>query len=84
MKWLFTTGIEEIIFDLGNEEMQKGLCELFAERTAELYTHFQKEKNIIYYTGSYQARTINCWEPEEDIFFQTFQKCITYPKVILI
>ena len=74
LKWLFTTGIEEIIFDLGNEEMQKGLCELFAERTAELYTHFQKEKNIIYYTGSYQARTINCWEPEEDIFFQTFQK----------
>ena len=74
VKWLFMNGIEEIIFDLGNEEMQKGLCELFAERTAELYTHFQKENSIIYYTGSYQARTINCWEPEEDIFFQTFPK----------
>ena len=76
IKWLFTKGIDDIKYDLGNEEMQQELSELFSERTAELYYHFQKSKNLIYYTGSYQARTINCWEPEEDIFFEKFEKDI--------
>ena len=74
VKWLFSNGINDVKYDLGNEEMQQELSELFSERTAELYYHFQKSKNLIYYTGSYQARTINCWEPEEDIFFEKFDK----------
>ena len=72
VKWLFISDIEEIKFDLGNEEIQQGLCEMFNERTGELYHHFQKNKNLIYYKGTYQARKINCWEPEGDIFFEKF------------
>lgn len=74
VKWLFMKGIREVKFDLGNEEMQNALCELFKERTAELYYHFQKNLNSIYYSGSYKARTINCWEPEGDIYFEKYPK----------
>jgi len=42
---------------------------MFNERTLELYHYFHKIKNLVYYNGSYQARTINCWEPEGDIKF---------------
>ena len=73
IKWLFINEIEEIKFDLGNEEMQKELNDLFNERTSELYYRYGKNKNLIYYNGSYQARTINCWEPEEDIFFNKYE-----------
>ena len=73
-KWLFVHGIEEIKFDLGNEEIQKGLLEIFSERAGELYHYFQKNKNLIYFTGSYKARTINLWEPEGDIFFEKIDK----------
>ena len=74
IKWLFLKGIEEVKFDLGNEEIQQGLVEKFNERTRELYHYYQKNRNLIYYNGSYQARTINCWDPEEDIFFEKFDK----------
>ena len=73
LKWLFFNEIEEIQFDLGNEEMQKELNDLFNERSSELYYRFHKNKNLIYYNGSYQARTINCWEAEEDIFFAKYE-----------
>ena len=33
IKWLFSKGIEEVKYDLGNDELQQGLCELFNERT---------------------------------------------------
>ena len=69
IKWLFLKGIEELKFDLGNEEIQQGLNEMFNERTKELYNHYQKIQNLVYFTGTYQARTINCWEPEGDVFF---------------
>ena len=74
VKWLFINEIEEIQFDLGNEEMQKELNNLFNERTSELYLRFHKNKNLIYYNSSSQARTINCWEPEEDIFFVKYER----------
>ena len=70
VKWLFMHEIEEIKFDLGNEELQKGINEVINERTKEIYYNFQKEKSAIYYNGSYKARTINLWEPEGDIFFE--------------
>jgi hypothetical protein len=69
-KWLFVSGIDEIKFDLGNDEIQKGLIEKYSQRATELYHSYQKIKNLNYYEGSYQARTINCWEPEGDIFFE--------------
>ena len=62
--------IEEIKFDLGSEVLQKGILEVFNERASEIYYNFQKIKNATYYNGSYKARTINCWEPEGDIFFE--------------
>ena len=74
IKWLFSKGIEEVKYDLGNDEIQQGLCEMFNERTAELYHYFHKIKNLVYYNGSYQARTINCWDPEGDIFIEKYEK----------
>ena len=70
IKWLFMSEIQEVKFDLGNEILQKGILEVFNERSSEIYYNFQKIKNATYYNGSYKARTINCWEPEGDIFFE--------------
>ena len=66
---LFIKGIKEIKFDLGNDSLQYGIDDIFRERTVELYHFFQKNKNCVYNTSGYQARTINLWEPENDIFF---------------
>ena len=69
IQWLFMHDIEEIKYDLGNEELQKGIFDVFSERVGELYYLFNKENNSLYYNGSYKARTINLWEPEGDIIF---------------
>ena len=73
IKWLFMEEIEEIKFDLGNEDLQKGIIRVFNERASEIYSNFHKIKNAFYYKGSYKARTLNCWEPEGDIFFNEFK-----------
>ena len=70
IKCLFKHEIEEIKFDLGNEVIQKNLNNVFSQRAFELYHFFQKTIYATYYDGSYKARTINCWEPECDIFFE--------------
>lgn len=70
VKWLFKHEIEEIKFDLGNEDIQKNLNDVFNQRCTEFYNFFHNLKNSIYYYGSYKARTINCWEPEGDIYFK--------------
>ena len=70
IKWLFMNDIEEINFDLGNEELQKGIIEIYNDRVDELYNNFEKVKNTLYYNGSYKARTFNLWVPEGDIFFE--------------
>ena len=74
IKWLFQHEIEEIKFDLGNEDIQKNLNEVFNQRCTEFYNFFHNLKNSIYYNGSYKARTINCWEPESDIYFKEAKK----------
>ena len=74
IKWLFQHEIEEIKFDLGNEDIQKNLNEVFNQRCTEFYNFFHNLKNSIYYNGSYKARTINCWEPESDICFREAKK----------
>ena len=73
VKWLFMGEIEEVKFDLGNEDLQKGIIGVFNERSSEIYSNFHKTKNIYYYNGSYKARTINLWEPEGDIFFNIIE-----------
>ena len=73
IKWLFMGEIEEVKFDLGNEELQKGIIRVFNERSSEIYYNFHKTKNTYYYNGSYKARTLNCWEPEGDIFFNKIE-----------
>ena len=70
IKWLFISRIEEVKYDLGNEDIQRGLIEKYSERAGELYHIYKKIKDLNYYDGSCQARTINCWEPEGDIFFE--------------
>ena len=74
IKWLFQHKIEEIKFDLGNEDIQKNLNEVFNQRCTEFYNFFHNLKNSIYYNGSYKARTINCWEPESDIYVKDEKK----------
>ena len=69
IQWLFMHDIEEIKYDIGNEELQKGIFDVYNERVTELYYLFNKEKNSLYYNGSYKARTVNLWEPEGDIIF---------------
>ena len=70
LNWLFIKGIEEVKFDLGNEEIQFRLDKEFGERAESLYKKIDINKKNIYYDGSYQARFVNCWEPEGDIFFE--------------
>ena len=68
LDWLFVKGIEEVKFDLGNDELQQELDKAFESRTDELYKKNGLMKTKIYYDGSYRARAVNCWEPEGDIF----------------
>ena len=49
IKWLFQHEIEEIKFDLGNEDIQKNLNEVFNQRCTEFYNFFHNLKNSIYY-----------------------------------
>lgn len=67
---LFIKGIKEVKFDLGNDSLLYGTYENFRERAVDLYRFFQKNQNCVYNTSGYQARTINLWEPENDIFFE--------------
>ena len=41
--------IEEIKYDLGNNILQKGINDVFNERTLEIYNSSQIIKNSIYY-----------------------------------
>ena len=70
LNWLFMSEIEEIKFDLGNEELQKGINYSFNRRSIELYDYFHETRNNFYFDGSHRARTINCWVPESDILFK--------------
>ena len=79
LSWLFIKGIEEVKFDLGNEKIQQELDKAFESRTEDLYTKNDIKKNNIHFEGSYRARSVNCWEPEGDIFFskETYKNGVT-------
>ena len=68
--WLFPQEITEIKFDLSNEDIQLKLNKAFAKITKKLYIDNNIPKKQIYYKGFYRARSINCWVPECDIFFE--------------
>ena len=72
--WLFMKGIEEIKFDLCNDEIQQGLDKTYDKVTEELYSKNNINKNLFYYNGNYSARRINCWIPECDFFFDEKEK----------
>ena len=69
LDWLFIKGIDEVKFDLGNENIQQGLNKGFELRTEDLYIKNEINKENIFYEGSYRPRTVNCWIPEGDIYF---------------
>ena len=70
LDWLFIKGIDEVKFDLGNENIQQGLNKGFELRTEDLYIKNEINKENIFYEGSYRPRTVNCWIPEGDIYFE--------------
>ena len=74
INWLFINGIKEIKFDLGNDSLQNGINDVFRKRATDLYHNFKKSRNLIYNNNSLQARTINLWEPETDMFFEKFER----------
>ena len=67
--WLFIKGINEVKFDINNEDIQRGLDESYNLITENYYKKYKIDKNKIFYNGLYSARNINCWVPESDIFF---------------
>ena len=74
IEWLFTSGIKEVKFDLGNDDLQIGMSEIYKERTYEFYQYHKKERSLVFNPDGYKSRTINLWEPETDIFFENIQK----------
>ena len=68
--WLFIKEIEEIKFDLCNEEIQKELDKAYDKITEDLYSKNNINKSLFYYNGVYSARSINCWMPECDFYFE--------------
>ena len=74
--WLFIKNIEEIKYDINNEEVQKGLDKTYNLITENYYKKYKINKNKIFYNGIYSARNINCWMPESDIFFSEEKRSI--------
>ena len=68
--WLFTKGIEEIKFDICNENIQQELDKAYEIITEDLYHKYNINKTKFYYDGNYRARSVNCWIAESDIFFE--------------
>ena len=73
IEWLFTSGIKEVKFDLGNNDLQIGMNEIYKERTSKFYHNCKKERSLVFNPDGYKSRTINLWEPETDIFFENIK-----------
>ena len=79
IKWLFLYPIEEIKFDLNDEELQKKLYIEFNKRATELYEDHGLPKLYTYFSG-HSSRKNNFWSPEGDIIFEkvSFNKLNNY------
>ena len=73
IEWLFKSGIKEVKFDLGNDDLQIGMSEIYKERASEFYQYHKKKRSLLFNPDGYKSRTINLWEPETDIFFENIQ-----------
>ena len=69
IKWLFLHQIEEIKFDLNDEELQNKLYMEFNTRASELYDEHNLPKHYSYFL-SQKSRKNNLWSPEGDILFK--------------
>ena len=69
IKWLFLHQIEEIYFDLNDEELQQKLYIEFNNRASELYEEYNLPKPYSYFL-SQKSRKNNIWSPEGDIIFK--------------
>ena len=76
ISWLFPN-LYEIKLDLGNDDLQNGLNEVFELRARDLYTKYAQNKNLFYYSSQYHARTVNLWDPECDIYFDNTTENLT-------
>ena len=76
IEWLFTSGIKEVKFDLGNNDLQIGMNEIYKERTSKFYHNCKKERSLVFNPDGYKSRTINLWEPEQIFFLKIFKKKI--------
>lgn len=79
IKWLFLYPIEEIKFDLNDDELQKKLYIEFNKRASELYEDHGLPKLYTYFSG-HSSRKYNFWSPEGDIIFEkvSFNKLNNY------
>ena len=69
IKWLFLHQIEEIYFDLNDEELQQKLYIEFNNRASELYEEYNLPKPYSYFL-SQKSRKNNLWSPEGDLLFK--------------
>ena len=79
VKWLFIHEIEEIQFDLNDEEIQKLIFTELNKRANELYKTHKLSKKYPYFP-LYYSRKYNFWVPEGDIIFEkvSFQEIKDY------
>ncbi len=61
----------EIKIDLNDENLQKKINKIYEIRKQELFHKFKKDLRKFQYNIDYNARTVNCWDPEGDILFIT-------------
>ena len=78
-KWLFLNKIEEIKYDLNDEQLQKELYIEFNKRTAELFEDYNIPKYFSYFS-CHNSRKHNFWTPEGDVIFEkvSFNKIKDY------
>ena len=90
--WLFIKGIDEIKLDICNEDIQQRLDKAYEKLTEDLYIKNNIDKSHFYFIGNYSVRSMNCWIPESDIFFEekkrkkhdyTYKTQITEDSVII-
>ena len=90
--WLFIKGIDEIKLDICNEDIQQRLDKAYEKLTEDLYVKNNIDKSQYYFIGNYSVRSMNCWIPESDIFFEekkrkkhdyTYKTQITEDSVII-
>ena len=79
----------EIKIDLNNDSLQKKINGIYELRKQDLFHKFKKDLRLFQYNIDYNARTVNCWDPEGDILFITENddlknKCIDFSSQFIL